>query len=141
MSLVISAGGSGIHRPIKRASKKCQESLVTPGTEYQARKWCEEERQTWSICISSPLAQSAEQTVSFTKVLGFLVWKESPVYVWSICLLQVLFWYETDLFSEQSCSLRLQTKGHILFTKNCDQILECIDYLLDDWWHCTVYSL
>lgn len=35
---MISAGGSGIHRPIKRASKKCQESLVTPGTEYQAKK-------------------------------------------------------------------------------------------------------
>jgi len=35
---VISAGGSGIHRPIKRASKKCQRSSVAPGTENQATK-------------------------------------------------------------------------------------------------------
>jgi ribosomal RNA-processing protein 12 len=35
---VVSAGGSGIHRPIKRTSKKGQESSVTPGTEYQAKK-------------------------------------------------------------------------------------------------------
>jgi len=29
----------------------------------ESQRWCEEERQTWSLCISSPLAQSAEQTV------------------------------------------------------------------------------
>lgn len=32
------AGGSGIHRPTKHASRKCQGSSVTPGTEYQAQK-------------------------------------------------------------------------------------------------------
>jgi hypothetical protein len=35
---VISAGGSGIHRPIKHASRKCQGSSVTPGAEYQSKK-------------------------------------------------------------------------------------------------------
>jgi ribosomal RNA-processing protein 12 len=58
---VISAGGSGIHRPIKRASKKCQESLVTPGTEYQAKKAegdvKKKGKPDWYI--SSPLTQSA----------------------------------------------------------------------------------